>query len=261
MSLLTESQLRFELKSTDLDAMKEFWVENGTVVTPAARDFLREHRIALRYGEVPAYKTEHSSISRQDFFCNVDHREEKDAGADLQMSVPAQREKAIAEINGEPEQENKTLSMLRLHSKLESLEARILEVQLIFQKRGMHQAVEQLGSTLEYTREIVRCLVQSKELEEPAILGMSSEEISQRSQNPQQYYGIPHFSVRLEHGEGVILLNTLRAQARETALDAYKIFQDDCGAAQQEDILRGLNRLASFFYVMMFQMLTRKDLE
>ena len=257
MSLLTESQLRFELKSTDLDAMKEFWVENGTVVTPAARDFLREHRIALCYGEVPTNKTEHSSVSCQDSSCNVDHREEKDAGADLQVFVPAQGDKAIAEINGEPEQKNKTLPMLRLHSKLESLEARMLEVQLTFQKQGALQAVEQLGSTLEYTREIVRCLVQRKELEDPTLFGMNSEEISLRSQNPQQYYGIPHFSVRLEHGEGVVLLNTLRAQARETELDAYEIFQDDCGAEQREDILRGLNRLASFFYVMMFQMLTR----
>lgn len=261
MSLLTESQLRFELKSTDLDAMKEFWVESGTVVTPAARDFLREHRIALRYGEVPAHKTEQSNVSCQDSFSSIDYEEEKDVGADLQMSVPSQGDKTIAEMNGEPEQKNKTLSMLWLHSKLESLEARMLEVQLIFQKRGMHQAVEQLGSTLEYTREIVRCLVQRKELEEPTLFGMTSEEISLHSQNPQQYYGIPHFSVRLEHGEGVILLNTLRAQARETELDAYEIFQDDCGAAQREDILRGLNRLASFFYVMMFQMLTRNALE
>ena len=56
MKILTDMELRARWYGTRPSV---FHVEAGTVVTPAARDFLREHGIALVTGEPPA--TEHKS--------------------------------------------------------------------------------------------------------------------------------------------------------------------------------------------------------
>lgn len=258
MGLLTEATLRSRLKGESLDTIKEFRVETGTVVTPAAREYLADHKIALVYGAQPEPSPPAAPISKPAV-----------SDSNLPAFVPPKRYETITgayydtkpehmtAIKG-PKLVNKDHPVIRFRGKMDSLEARIVEVQLAFQKLGLQQVVADLGSVLAYTQEILRCEVLSCDLEEQLLLGMDSDEIRSRSHTPKKYYGINHFATNLEHGEGVILLNTLRTQVREVELAAYDTFKDEYGVPGRPDIIRGLNRLSSLFYVMMFRVLAKE---
>jgi ethanolamine utilization cobalamin adenosyltransferase len=152
---------------------------------------------------------------------------------------------------------NKDHPMIRFRGKLDSLQSKILEIQIAFQKLGLD--VNGLEEVLSCTREIMRCEVVGRDFEEKPLLGMDSGEIHARSHNPFKYYGIPHFTPGLEHGEAVILLNSLRAQVREVERVAYDAFKGENDGPERLDILRVLNRLSSLFYVMMFEMVSKDN--
>ena len=225
MNVLTEAVIRLKLKGENPDAVNEYKVEPGTIVTPSARDFLASHKISLVYDEKlkdKKVKPEHMTSIRGAELVNKDH------------------------------------PIIRFRGKIDSLEARILETQLAFQKMGMDKAVMDLGNVLEYVHEILRCEVLDRTLDDQILLGMDGDEIRARSHTPKKYYGVNHIAVNLEHGEGVILLNSLRTQAREVELTAYDTFKDEYGIPKRPDIIRGLNRLSSLFYAMMFKVLTKE---
>lgn len=271
MGLLTEADLRFRLKGKDLDAMKEFRIEKGTVVTPAAREFLTDHKVSLIYGEKmeEKNKTGEPESPLRSTCLDPAGGKPKEEGGNLPAFVPPKRYETVTgayydekpehmtAIRG-PKLVNKDHPVIWFRGKMDSLEARILEVQLAFRKLGMDQIVEDLGSVLAYTREILRCEVLNCDLEERLLLGMNGDEIRRRSHTPKKYYGINHFAAGLEHGEGVIRLNTLRTQVREVELAAYDAFKDEYGVPRRTDIIRGLNRLSSLFYVMMFKLLAKE---
>lgn len=264
MSLLTESNLRFQLKGKDLDALKEFHVDEGTVITPAAREYLADNKIALIYGD--GNKTAEKSPLRGT--C-LDPDSNKQGESNLPEFVKPKRYETITgayydekpehmtAIRG-PKLVNKDHPIIRFRGKIDSFEARILEVQIAMQKLGLNSVVTDLGEILKYTQEILRCEVLGCDLDDQMLLGMSSDEIRSRSHTPKKYYGLNHFATSLEHGEAVILLNTLRTQVREVELTAYDTFKDEYGIPSRTDIIQGLNRLSSLFYVMMFKVLTKE---
>jgi|GEM_PF-6268570 len=49
MSVLTESEVRRQLKGTDFKEYTEFRVLKGQIVTPSAKSFLSENNIKLKY--------------------------------------------------------------------------------------------------------------------------------------------------------------------------------------------------------------------
>ncbi len=72
------------------------------------------------------------------------------------------------------------------------------------------------------------------------------------SHNPKKYLGIGHLLMNYQLSEWCIALNTLRTQARELELAAVNAFVSPDGTvAEREDLLLGLNRLSSVFYIMM----------
>jgi ethanolamine utilization cobalamin adenosyltransferase len=226
MGLLTEADVRIALKNRDPLSAKEFHVERGTLITPAAREYLRDHNVTPIIGNDASNaasvdsKPEHMTSIKGTALVNKDH------------------------------------PIIRFRGKIDSMTARILEVQCAFEKKEMFEIVAELGEILAYVREILRCEVLDLELNEKTLLGMSGDELRERSHHPKKYFGINHFSPVLEKGEGVILLNTLRTQVREVELAAYDAFKDEYGVPKRTDIIRGLNRLSSLFYIMMFRVLT-----
>lgn len=270
MGLLTEMDLRFKLKDEDLDALEEYRVEAGTIVTPSAKAFLSDHRITLVVGEKKDMTIEKGGEQRsplRDARFDPDGADKKEGN--LPAFVPPKRYETVTgayydekpehmtSIRG-PKLVNKDHPVIYFRGKMDSFEARILEVQVAFLRLGMPKVAEDLGSVLDFTREILRCEVLGYDLEEQPLLGMSFDEIRARSHTPQKYYGINHFAAGLEHGEGVILLNTLRTQVREVELAAYDAFKDEYGVPERTDLLCALNRLSSLFYVMMFRILAKE---
>ena len=57
-----------------------------------------------------------------------------------------------------------------------------------------------------------------------------------------------------EDGKVLLLVNSARCKAREAELLAVKAFQDAEGLPARLDLLRALNRLSSFLYLIMIQL-------
>lgn len=255
MALLTESALRDRLRDKNLDALREYRVEPGTIVTPAARAYLSDHKIELVVGEkaAPANKP-------------APQTQEEVGNGNLPVFEPPRRYRSAAGAYYDEKPEHMTAlrgttlvpkdhPAIRLRGRLDSLDARMLEVEVTLQKAGRADVVRDLEEVRAHIHEILRCEVMDQPLEEAPLLGMTADEIRERSHTPRKYYGRSHFLPGLEHGEAVAMLNGLRTQVREVELEAYTAFRDEYGSPARTDLLRGLNRLSSLLYVMMFRAL------
>lgn len=259
MALLTEAELRSRLRDTDPEALREYRVPAGTIVTPAARAYLSDHKIELVVGDAPAAKVSaptgetpppadngnlpaFTSPKRYTSLTGGYFDEKPEHMTALRGTVLVEKDHPI----------------IRLRGRLDSLDADVVSAQVAVQKLGMTRLVEDLGEVLAHIREILRCEVVGAELPDTPLLGMTGDEIHARSHTPKKYYGWSHFATGVEHGEAVAALNRLRAQTRETELVSYDAFKGAGGIPVREDLIRALNRLSSLFYVMMFRVLTKE---
>jgi ethanolamine utilization cobalamin adenosyltransferase len=116
-----------------------------------------------------------------------------------------------------------------------------------------------LAEVLNYARAVMRAEVIGEKLPPMKLFGMDEGEIRDRSHNPMKYFGLPHFMpVKVDDGEAVLALNTLRTMAREVEIAAYEAFKTKSGAPDREDIVTGLNRLSSALYILMFKARIRR---
>jgi len=253
MSVLTEAALRVLLKDADLEAMKEYRVESGVIVTPSARSWLLENKIDLIIGET-CEASDAGPLKKHDAPQEPD-------------SLPPKKNARYKLLGGgyldeKPEHMTalhgmtlvlKSHRIICLRGKLDSLMARILEAQLTLKKLGLLKGAGDLEETLVLLRSIMRAEILGEALSPICLFGMEEAELRSRSHTPQKYYGISHFFASAEDGEAVVLLNSLRAASREVELEACKAFETESGESQRPDIIAALNRLSSAYYVMMFR--------
>lgn len=269
MSVITEAALRVLLKDEDLEALSEYRVDGDVIVTPSAKAWLIDNKIDLVVGDKRIIKNPASPAEEKP----RPAPRPQSAGAEPQSVLPAFEKPAKYEslyggfYTEKPEYMTalhgntlvfKDHRRIKLRGRLDSLEARILEAQLAFQRLGLAKGVSDLGEVLDYVKDILRCEVLGVELGPVCLFGMDEGEIRERSHHPKKYYGIPHFAASLEDGEAVVLLNSLRAAVREVEIIAYEAFRTETGEAERGDIIQAFNRLSSVFYVMMFRAKTKE---
>jgi len=243
--------LRILLKDADLEAMQEYSVDSGVIVTPSARSWLLENKIDL---VVNGKRVSRAGKPKRD----TGKSSEMEA---LEINKPP-RYKLLADCpEGEkPEHMTalrgttlvcKTHAIIGLRGKLDSLIARIIEAQLAFKRLGLQKASDDLGETVCYVRNIMRAEVLGEALEAVCLFEMDETELRDRSHKPKKYYDIPHLFASAEDGEAIVLLNSLRTASREVELEACKAFETENGESERPDIIKALNRLSSAYYVMM----------
>lgn len=263
MSVLTEAALRVLLKDEDLNALAEYRVDDDVIVTPSAKAYLIDHKIDLivggkriirNPGSEPKNDSEapKAAMPQDSQQSSLPPFEKPDRYESIYGGTFAEKPEHMTALRGTT-LVFKDHKLICLRGKLDSLEARILEVQLAFHKQGLAKIVADLGGVLDYVKEMLRCEVLGEPLGPMHLLGMDEDEIRARSHTPKKYYGMPHFSPSLADGEAVVLLNTLRTQVREAEIAAYEAFKDEYGIPERGDIIQGFNRLSSVFYVMMFK--------
>ncbi len=261
ISVLTESEVRRQLKGRDFKEYTEFRVLKGQIVTPSAKSFLLENNINLEYVD-----------SLEEVVHEVKQAKEKVSGKPQSKEVPGksqtkeEKNKYVtvfgAELMEKPEHMThlygnllvfKDHKIIALRGKLDSLESKILETQIITHKLGDSKLTEDLGEVLKFVRWILRCEVMNEAVGEFKLLGMTPEELRERSHYPKKYYGIGHEPVEFSMGEAVVALNSCRTTIRETELLAYTAFKGEYGDVQRADIIKALNRLSSLFWIMIFK--------
>lgn len=252
MSVLTESEVRRQLKEKDFKEYTEFRVIKGQIVTPSAKSFLSENNIHLKYVDSLEEVVHEVKKAKEEVPVKLQTIEEKNKYITVFGAELMEKPEHMTHLHG-----NllvfKDHKVIALRGKLDSLESKILETQVITHKLGASKLTEDLEEILKFVRGLLRCEVVNEPVGEFKLLGMTPEELREKSHYPKKYYGIGHEPVAFSMGEAVVALNSCRTTIRETELLAYTAFKGEYGDVQRPDIIKALNRLSSLFWIMIFK--------
>lgn len=276
MEILTDIALRAHwFRSHE----KAYHVSKDTMLTPAARDFIREHGITLIYEDSALEgqpEVEVSSVPESVKAVNQLPDAVESVGEPYKAmpmaAVPQGADHKPQYVNGEtgevlsvkPENMThlhgnvlvpKTHPQIAFRGMLDSLEAKIMSLQVVASENGLHRLTDALDEVLAYVRRILSAEVLDKELGEIHLLGLDSAGLRYESHHIKEIYGIPHPMPEYRMGRICIGLNELRTFVRETELAAARAFQsgDTC---TRPDIVEAMNRLSSVIYILFCRQLT-----
>jgi ethanolamine utilization cobalamin adenosyltransferase len=145
---------------------------------------------------------------------------------------------------------SKTHGRIAFRGKIDTLEAEVVEAQVLADSLGEKGLCANLGEILDCLRAIVSSEVKETPLPPPFLFGMNEEEIHRKSH--ETFVGVTDFKAMLPaytHGPMAARLNVLRTKIREAELLAVKVFGTGTSPGDEgqgrDDIVLALNRLSS----------------
>ncbi|MCL2557167.1 MAG: hypothetical protein FWE09_01685 [Treponema sp.] len=149
-----------------------------------------------------------------------------------------------------------------LRGKIDSFCALALDAQALGELHGNNAFIEDIQGALDFARSLYAAEYQRVPLGEFRILGMTSDELREKSHYPQKHFGHGHLLMDRSMGPLCLRINLLRAAAREAEIAASTALQtiraDGSGLESErcyEDIVMALNRLSSLFYILVYKYL------
>ena len=130
---------------------------------------------------------------------------------------------------------------IMLRGALDSLEADILEAQILAVEKSEDYYVNALAEILEFVRSLMSAEVNEKPAAAGKLFGFSLDELHEQSHRVKETFGFSHQLPAHTMGALSIRLNTLRTRVRETELAAVR-------TPGADSIARALNRLSSAVY-------------
>lgn len=198
-----------------------FYLAAGDTLTPSARDFLRRERIEI----LPASEAKPAEYVLEN---GAVFREKPEDYTHLRGNVLV----------------HKTHPVIAFRGTVDTLQAELLLAQAAVPEKMRSDLVEILT--------LARNLIRWDVLEEPAVLdklcGLTEAQLRQRSHNPQEYYGVPHFMPAYTDGPAILQLNRARCAARAAELAAAHAYP------HRTDLLQAMNRMSSMLYLLMIQL-------
>ena len=150
---------------------------------------------------------------------------------------------------------SKTHGRIAFRGLIDTLEAEVIEAQVLASQMGEKEILGYLGEILEYLRAIMSAEVKETPLPPPFLFGMDADEIHRASHNSGG--GLPALPSYTQ-GPLAARINTLRAKVREAELFCVRIFgpkenpegpgaqeADEPDQVPRDDIILALNRLSS----------------
>lgn len=255
MGLITEIFLRQKFPGNQQGGV--FTLSKGDKLTPSAMDFLSVHHIEVIEKEEAMSTEPEDKSSRYGY---------PRSGGDWKTPETYKVLYDGRTVDKKPEgmthlYENmlvyKDEPRIVLRGRLDTYQAYIIEAQVMFLEK-FPRLVPVLEELLAFTRQLLGYEVLNKPLPDIKLLGLTMEELNDRSHNPQKYFGMKQM-VLPTHSDGlaVAVLNRLRAEAREIELVAVSAFRKG-EQMERNDIIMGLNRLSSAFHILMYQELSQK---
>lgn len=249
MKVLTEAILRREFKER---VASKYLVDKDVIVTPLAKQYLRERKIELIIEDMAEACEKEYSSKRENKYRELETPTEKIIPKYLSYYSGGSLENKpehMTQIYG-----NKLVfkddPRIILRGKLDSLQSKIMELQVLIASKKITELVEELDEVLNYTREILKAEVLEEELCIEKLIGLSEEQLREMSHHPKKYFGTDHILPNYQMGEILIRLNSLRSSVREVELMAIKTFRRNFDISRT-DIIKALNRLSSCIYIMM----------
>jgi ethanolamine utilization cobalamin adenosyltransferase len=261
MQPLTELDIRLMLKKDE--TLRSLSVAKGTLITPSAAEYLKTKNIGIVYDGVPNNPVAVPAPKVQEAagYSSVPAAENASAYAERVFYGPDggmfnSKPEAMTHLHGN-HLVYKDHPVIFWRGKLDCLCASIIEAQVLGVEKGNSQFADELQEILEFIRRLLPCEYKNIPVEEFHLLGLSSEELRERSHNPLKYFGHKHIRFDYLMGPLSVRLNTLRTEVRQVELAAAAAFKDQSGKPGREDIIEALNRLSSLFYIMMYQYLPK----
>ena len=250
MKAITEDFLRTELRNTQPDT---YYVPEGKILTPAAREYLQQRKIKISAGGKPPEAATAAAPAASPAAVNVVSAPEplKPKYVDYETGAYYQEKpEHMTQLYGNvlvPKSHPRIL----FRGKLDSLQALVVLDQAYIAESGRQKLVDDLGNILDILREMMRCDVLDEDFRNDKILGLTHDELRERSHNPKKFFGIqqmllPDYTM----GRDYALLNQLRAAVRETEVAAAEAFRTG-NRYTRNDIIEELNRLSSAIHIMM----------
>lgn len=234
MALLTEEDVR---RMSGGGTRGPVVVRAGEVLTPAARDWLREKGVEVVYPQGQTEGGERPSARYRT----------------ISGAVLAEKPEHMTHLKGNilvP----KTHPRIVFRGELDTLEAEILWCQSVAARENRQKLAAALGEVLDFTRNLVRCDVLGEKLsEEFHLCGLDPQSMREWSHYPERHLGQPHFMPDWRDGPALLALNRVRTAVRRTELAAYPAFRDGEGGVARPDLILGLNRLSSLLWILMIQ--------
>ena len=239
--LLTDAELRAHWHRT---RDRRCVVPPGTMLTPAARDFIRENGIELVEGGGSMTRVPVPTRDGRPLFVNAETGETLD-----------RKPEDMTHLSG-----NRLVSKLHpriaFRGRLDALCAQILCLQAEADGAGQLALSEALGEVLDRVRQILGAEVREAPLADAALLGMSDEALRRASHNVRESCGIDHPIPDRRMGRLALGVNLLRTQVREAELSALAAFAGADGVCTRQDIVKALNRLSSAVYLIFCRLLS-----
>lgn len=236
MALLTEEDVR---RMSNNGTRGPVVVNRDQVLTPGARDYLREHRVETVYPQgasqagtdapaQPKYKT-------------------------LSGEVLAEKPEHMTHLKGNI-LVNKDHPRIAFRGWIDALEAEILLTQQTAAGEGLRTLAEELEEVLGFVRRYIRFDVLDEPMEETRLCGYTPDELREYSHYPERHFGQPHFLPHYTDGPALLAVNRLRTLVRQTELAAYAAFREPDGSPSRPDLILGLNRLSSLMWIFMIKL-------
>ncbi len=247
MALITEYMLRKQFYQQGLSGT--YTVSKKDILTPSAYDFLKEKKIEVITEDQqeisseitfskPLYKDEWETPQNyKNFYTN-----------ELMQTKPEFMTHLFENVLVDKDDDR-----IVLRGRIDTLQAHIIDVQILFDQKNRHDLVNALEELLHYTREILKYEVISQEFPEMTILGMGADTLREKSHNPEKHFQLKQMVlVHYKMGEIISKLNFLRAYSRECELVAVTALKDT-----NPTIIQALNRLSSCFHILIYQELSK----
>lgn len=257
--IVTEYELRANWHKTKEQVIT---LPKGSVITPSARDFIRSKGIDVQIegnGIRDINKTTFSSSHQSEINETVYKAKPKVASETREN----QREAGL-----KPEHMThlhpkalvtKTHPVIAYRGQLDLFQCQLVETQVVFEQLGEKGLIQNLEDITTFARDLMVHEVKETPFQWEHLIGLTPEELREKSHHPKKYFGVEHSPLSYTHGMVVAKLQHLRAKAREVELYANRAFTNECGECTRTDLIQALNRLSSAFYILACEVRARKS--
>jgi len=245
--IVTEYELRANWYRTK---EKIITLPPGSVITPSARDFIRSKGIDVRIEGNGLHQTVGGPQ------CIVPERPREKVHLNSRGVKPEHmthlNQKALV---------TKIHPVIAYRGQLDLFQCELVETQVYFEQVGEKELILKLEEIATFARALMVHEVKESPFQWKTLLGLTPEELRERSHHPQKYYGVEHTPLSYTHGLVVAKLQHLRAKSREVELYANRAFTDILEECTRTDLIQALNRLSSAFYILACEVRGRKNEE
>lgn len=251
MKVITENILREELRNNQPEY---YCIPKETILSPAGREYLQQRKIKIL--KEPPMQTQTSELNQSatsETLCK-DHVSEPWKPTYIDFETGAfymEKPEYMCQLSGNllvP----KNHERIMFRGKLDSVQTMVILDQALMAGSGTSlKLIQDMNSVLSALQNIMKCEVLDEALESGIIIGLTHNELRDRSHDPMKFFGIkqmlmPNYTMGTEYA----MMNQLRAAIREVEVAAVAAFYQN-GKCSRTDIVEELNRLSSALHVMM----------